>query len=108
MLFNNTCEWRKLAIQLLDQHEISWTAVLSSGGVTGLVAGIEAGLGVSVFPEKGLPHSMKEVGKRYNLPILPQFEYRLFESRLATAAARRLAFAMRDVFGHEEIRPAMS
>lgn len=105
VLFNNTCEWRKLATQLLDQNEISWTAVLSSSGVTGLVAGIEAGLGISVLPEKGLPTSMREVGERYRLPVLPPFEYRLFESRLATAAARRLSFAIRDVFGHEEIRP---
>lgn len=103
VLFNNTCDWRKLAVQLLDQHEISWTAVLSSGGVTGLVAGIEAGLGISVFPRKALPASMRDVGDSYRLPVLPPFEYRLFESRLATAAARRLAFAIRDVFGHEEI-----
>lgn len=102
VLFDRSCEWRQLAIKLLDQREISWTLVLSSGGVTGLVAGIEAGLGVSVFPQKGLPGSMQEVGVRYQLPTLPPFEYRLFESKLASAAARRLAFAIRDVFGHEE------
>lgn len=105
VLFNNTCEWRKIATELLDDQNISWTPVVSSGGVTGLVAGIEAGLGVSVFPQNGLPASMREVGERYRLPALPPFEYRLFQSRLATAAARRLAFAIRDVFGHEEIRP---
>ncbi|HVX36769.1 MAG TPA: LysR family transcriptional regulator [Hyphomicrobium sp.] len=105
VLFNNTCEWRRIATQLLDQHDISWTPIVSSGGVTGLIAGIEAGLGVSVFPQNGLPPFMREVGERYRLPTLPPFEYRLFQSRLTTAAARRLAFAIRDVFGHEEIRP---
>jgi DNA-binding transcriptional LysR family regulator len=102
VLFNHTCEWRKLATNLLDQHEFSWTAVLSSGGVTGLIAGIEAGLGISVFPEKVLPVSMHDVGTRYRLPALPPFEYHLYESRLAPVAARRLAFAIKEVFGHEE------
>lgn len=103
ILFASNCEWRKLATHLLDDNERSWSAVLTSGGVTGLVAGIEAGLGVSVFPEKALPPTMQNVGKRYALPALPPFEYRLFVSKVAAAAARRLAFAIRDVFGHEDM-----
>lgn len=101
VLFNNSCEWRELAINSLEQHDISWAVVLSSGGVAGLLAGIEAGLGISVLPQKGLPVSMQDVGARYHLPTLPPFEYRLFLSSLASPAARHLAFAIREVFGHE-------
>jgi hypothetical protein len=76
--------------------------VLSSGGVAGLVAGIEAGLGVSILPKNALSGSRQDVGELYGLPDLPPFEYRLFESQFATPAARRLAFAIKEVFGQEQ------
>ena len=101
VLFPRSCEWRKLATGLLDEQGMAWSAVLTSGGVTGLVAGIEAGLGISIFPEKGLPSSMQNVGPLFGLPALPPFEYRLFESQCALPAARRLAFAIKEVFGQE-------
>lgn len=103
VLFPHSCEWRKLATGLLDEQGIAWSAVLTSGGVTGLVAGIEAGLGISVFPEKGLPATMQNVGTLLGLPALPAFEYRLFESHSAPPAARRLAFAIKEVFGQEAV-----
>ena len=104
VLFPNYCDWRKLVTNLLDQHEIAWTVVLSSGGVAGLIAGIEAGLGVSVLPEKALAGSLRDVGSLYGLPVLPSFEYRLFESQFAPPAARRLACAIKEVFGQEQAR----
>ena len=104
VLFPNFCDWRKLATNLLDQHGIAWTVVLSSGGVAGLIAGIEAGLGVSVLPEKALAGSLQDVGSLYGLPVLPPFEYRLFESQFSPPAARRLAFAIKEVFGEQQAR----
>ena len=71
VLFTHACEWRKLATTLLDEKGIAWSAVLTSGGVTGLVAGVEAGLGISIFPKKGLPSTMQNVGTLLNLPALP-------------------------------------
>ena len=35
VLFPSFCDWRNLATNLLDQHGIAWTVVLSSGGVAG-------------------------------------------------------------------------
>jgi DNA-binding transcriptional LysR family regulator len=108
VLFPNFCDWRKLATDLLDQHGIGWSVVLSSGGVAGLVAGIEAGLGVSVLPQKLLAGSLQDVGPIFGLPALPPFEYRLFESRVASEAARQLAFAIREVFGQKEAQEVMA
>jgi DNA-binding transcriptional LysR family regulator len=102
VLFPRFCDWRSLVTNLLDQHGIAWNVVLSSGGVAGLIAGIEAGLGVSVLPEKALGGSLRDVGSLYGLPALPSFEYRLFESQFAPLAARRLAFAIKEVFGQEQ------
>jgi len=104
VLFPSFCDWRKLATNLLDQHGIAWTVVLSSDSVAGLVAGIEAGLGVSILPEKALTVSLHDVGALYGLPDLPPLVYRLFESQFATPAARRLAFAINEAFGKENVR----
>ena len=102
VLFSNFCEWRKLATNLLDQNGIDWTVVLSSSGVAGLIAAIEAGLGVSILPAKALAGSLQDVGSLYGLPALPSFEYRLVESQLAPPAARRFASAIKEVFGQEQ------
>jgi hypothetical protein len=48
--------------------------------------------------------SMQDVGALYGLPPLPPFEYRLFESQFAPPASRRLAFAIKEVFGQEQDR----
>lgn len=104
VLFPKFCGWRKLATKLLDQHEIAWTVALSSGSIAGLVAGLEAGLGVSILPEKALAGSLHNVGALYGLPDLPPFEYRLFESQFAPPAARRLACAIKEVFGQKQPR----
>jgi len=42
------------------------------------------------------------VGTLLGLPALPPFDYRLFESHSAPPAARRLAFAIKEVFGQED------
>jgi DNA-binding transcriptional LysR family regulator len=104
VLFPSFCGWRKLATDLLDRHGIAWTVALSSGSVAGLLAGIEAGLGVSILPEKALAGSLRNIGALYGLPDLPPFEYRLFESQFAPPAARRLASAIKDLFSQEEAR----
>jgi DNA-binding transcriptional LysR family regulator len=106
--FPNFCGWRKLATDLLDQHGIAWSVVLASGGVAGLTAGIEAGLGISILPEKALTGSLESVGPLYGLPALPPFEYWLFESQFAPLAARRLGFAIKEVFGQQETQKRIS
>ena len=53
-------------------------------------------------PEKALADFLRDVGSLYGLPVLPSFEYRLFESQSAPPAARRLAFAIEEVFGQEQ------
>ncbi|MFA5900094.1 MAG: LysR substrate-binding domain-containing protein [Hyphomicrobium sp.] len=106
VLFPPGCDWRRLATDTLDRSAISWTVALTSSGVTGLNAGIEAGLGVSVAPAKGVSRSMHEVGGELGLPALPAFEYRLVESPGAPPAARRLAYAIREVFAYDEAEAA--
>lgn len=102
VVFPQSCDWRRLATESLDRAGIGWTIALTSSGVAGLIAGVEAGLGVSVAAEKSVGKTLQIVGREYALPDLPAFEYRLVESPAAPPVARRLAFTIREVFSQEE------
>ena len=102
VLYSPSCDWRRLATDALDNHGIAWTVALTSSGVAGLNAGVEAGLGVSVAPSKSVGGSLRLVGTEYGLPALPPFEHRLAESPAAPPAARRLAYTIKEVFSHDE------
>ena len=89
-------------------HEgIGYVAKVGSG-VTGLNAGIEAGLGISVAASKSVSKTLRLVGKELGLPVLPPFEYRLAESPAAPAAARRLAFTIKEVFSLDDVDESSS
>lgn len=102
VLYSPSCDWRRIATDLLDQSGLAWTVAMTSSGVTGLNAGVEAGLGISVAASKSVSKTLHVVGKALGLPALPPFEYRLAESPAAPAAARRLAFTIKEVFSQDE------
>jgi DNA-binding transcriptional LysR family regulator len=99
VLFPQTCEWRRLATGILDRHCIPWTVALTSSGVAGLIAGVEAGLGISILASSSAGERLQVLGPEGGLPLLPPFEYRLAERPAAPPAAQRLAFTIREVFG---------
>jgi DNA-binding transcriptional LysR family regulator len=103
VLYSQTCDWRRLATDTLDRNSIAWTVALTSSGVAGLNAGIEAGLGVSVAASKSVGKTRRLVGYEYGLPDLPPFEYRLSENPATPPAARRLAYTIKEVFSHDEV-----
>ncbi|HIF22496.1 MAG TPA: LysR family transcriptional regulator, partial [Gemmatimonadetes bacterium] len=106
VMYTPTCDWRRIATDLLDQSGIAWTMAMTSSGVTGLNAGIDAGLGISVAASKSVGKNLQIVGKQLGLPVLPPFEYRLVESPAAPAAARRLAFMIKEVFSQDFVEEA--
>src|SRR5262249_14756398 len=91
VLYSPSCDWRRLATDLLDRNGIAWTIALTSSGVAGLSAGVDAGLGISVMAAKTVGKRLRCVDAEYGLPRLPPFEYQLFENPTAPSAARRLA-----------------
>jgi DNA-binding transcriptional LysR family regulator len=102
VLYSQSCDWRRLATELLDKHGVAWTIALTSSGVAGLSAGVEAGLGISMMAAKTIGKNLRRVGGEYGLPTLPPFEYRLLENPAAPPAARRLAYTIQEVFSQEE------
>ncbi len=90
-LFPPHCGWRRLALARLDEVGRSWTLLLQSAGVAGILAALEAGLAISVLAQSGLPKSLRPLSQCEELPALPDFEYVLRRQAKVSVAANALA-----------------
>ena len=97
-LYPPHCRWRQLALERLDQAGRSWTMLLQSAGTAGILAALGAGLGITIFPEYGLPNTLKSLGSAEALPALPDFEFVLRRSRNNSPAATHLADTITNYF----------
>ena len=90
-LFPPFCPWRKIALNELDRVGRASTVVIQSTSTSGLLAAVEAGLAITLFPEFILPPTLKVLGAAEGLPPLPDFEFVLQRSRTASPAADHLS-----------------
>lgn len=90
-LYPPHCRWRQLALEELDRAGRPWTVAIQSVGTAGILAALEAGLAITIFPEYNLPNSLKSLGPAEALPALPDFEFVLRRSRNSSLAADHLA-----------------
>jgi DNA-binding transcriptional LysR family regulator len=97
-LYPPHCRWRQLALEQLDRAGRAWTLVLQSAGTAGILAALDAGLGITIFPEYGLPATLKALGRAEALPALPDFEFVLRRSRSRSPAADHLAGMITNFF----------
>lgn len=89
-LYPPHCRWRQLALGELDRAGRTWTLVAQSAGTAGILAALDAGLAITVFPQTGLPKALKSLGDAEALPALPDFEFVLRRGRKESAAAEQL------------------
>ncbi|MGB2932303.1 MAG: LysR substrate-binding domain-containing protein [Methyloceanibacter sp.] len=90
-LYPPHCRWRQLALEQLDRAGRTWTVAIQSAGTAGILAALDAGLAITIFPEYGLSNSLKALGSAEALPALPDFEFVLRRSRNSSLAADHLA-----------------
>jgi DNA-binding transcriptional LysR family regulator len=86
------CRWRQVALEHLDRAGRSWTVVLQSTGTAGIIAAVDAGLAITIFPECGLVSSaLRSLGAAESLPTLPDFEFVLRSNGKESLAVDQLA-----------------
>ncbi len=108
-LYPPHCRWRRLALEQLDQAGRAWTVVLQSAGTAGILAALDAGLGITIFPEHGLPSTLRSLGSDEALPDLPDFEFVLRCSRNMSPASEHLAGMIANYFQlSSALRPGMT
>jgi DNA-binding transcriptional LysR family regulator len=102
-LYPARCSWRQLTLDQLDRAGRTWTVVLQSRGTAGILAALDAGLAITVFPEYSLPSTCRMLGSAEALPALPDFEF-VLHSRRGCRAAELLADMIISFFHHLDER----
>lgn len=97
-LYPAFCGWRRLALERLDQAGRAWTLAVQSAGTAGILAALDAGLAITIFPEYGLPNTLKSLSGSEALPALPDFEFVLRRWRKGPSEADHLAEVITDFF----------
>jgi DNA-binding transcriptional LysR family regulator len=72
--------FRKRALAALQTAKRDWRIVFTSLSSEGLLAAVEAGLGVSVMSKDMVPHGLKVLGEDQGLPQLPDTEIALYRA----------------------------
>ena len=86
---------RSIAIAALAQAEIGWRLACTSDSLSGLVAGVQAGLGITVLANGLIPSGLVDIEAAVDLPRLGAVEFILLRNtRLLRAPAEELATAI--------------
>jgi DNA-binding transcriptional LysR family regulator len=97
-LYPANCRWRQVVLDRLDRAGRPWTVAVQSSGIAGILAALDAGLAITIFPESSLPGALKPIGNAAALPPLPDFEFVLRRSALRSVAVDHLAQMIANFF----------
>ena len=97
-LFTAPCRFRNKGAAALDAAGIAWTVALTSPGLHGVWAAVNAGLGVTVRTPEGLLPELEVADRRLGLPDLGNVDVSLYvaRGRLASPAVASLAELLRE------------
>ena len=73
------CIYRARALAALDRAHKPWHLTYVSPSLAGTIAAVRAGLGITILPSNMLPSGIREVGKKFKLPELPDTEIALLK-----------------------------
>lgn len=93
VLAPSPCVYKQRAIDALSKEGIRWRIVYTSPSLTGTLAAVKAGLGISVLPFNMVP---KELQILRHLPLLKDAQIALLKQESASDAARALALYVAD------------
>jgi DNA-binding transcriptional LysR family regulator len=97
-LYPANCRWRQVVLDRLDRAGRPWTVAVQSSGIAGILAALDAGLAITIFPESSLPDALKPIGTAAALPPLPDFEFVLRRSAVRSGAVDHLAQMIANFF----------
>lgn len=78
VLVSSGCLFRGMAMDALTESKRSWRAAFQTSTLTGVRAGLRAGLGITPRTSEMLTPDFKVVDQELGLPRLPPISYRLF------------------------------
>jgi DNA-binding transcriptional LysR family regulator len=94
-LFDAPCAFRGAALQALDAARLPWRIVYSTPSLSGLLAGVRAGLAISLRLAHHSQRGLHALGPRDGLPAVTSFRVALVTADPASPSARALCVALR-------------
>lgn len=88
ILAPSPCVYRQKAIDALNEAGIKWRQVFSSPSLTGMLAAVKAGLGVTVMPTEMVPEGLVTLEQ---LPCISSAQIALLTKQEASEAVKALA-----------------
>lgn len=96
-LFTAPCRFRNKGVAALDAKGIAWNVALTSPGLHGVWAAVNAGLGVTVRTPEGLLPGLEVADRRLGLPDLGNVDVSLYTARgRQSTAVKSLAAMLRE------------
>lgn len=95
--FNFPCEFRKHAIQALDNSNRSWRYTLTTPSLAGIWAAIEADMGVTVRTRYQTPEHFQNLNSLFSLPDLPPIFVHQIEHSTQSPASKELSEILKSV-----------
>jgi len=81
IVFPSPCRFRTKGLSELDARNLPWKVCLTSPGLSGVWAAVNAGLGVTMRTPEGLSPDLCIVDDKFNLPKLGQVDVSLYLSK---------------------------
>lgn len=97
-LYPSNCRWRQVVLDELDRAGRPWEVVVQSSGIAGLLAALDTGVALTIFPESRLPATLRPLGRAEALPPLPDFEFVLCRGQTRAADTDHLADMIANFF----------
>lgn len=83
------CVYRASALRALDKAGISWKIVFISPSYAGIIAAVNAGMGITTLPRTMIPDTLEVIQKKY-LPSLPDIHVSLLKQTNANECLKSL------------------
>lgn len=97
LLFEPPCFFRSTGLAALEKIKRSWRPALTSGSVAGMWAAAQAGLGITIRTEMGLPAGCVALPASSGLPPLPDIAvFMLTYKKTLSPAVKRLIDILHD------------
>jgi DNA-binding transcriptional LysR family regulator len=97
---------REAALIALRESELVWQIVCTSPSLTGVRAAALAGLAITPLPASAIVAGLRVLGRESGLPLLPDLEFAIFESKRPDAAAAALTAVLVSL-GQTAVRPTV-
>ncbi|RDD61547.1 LysR substrate-binding domain-containing protein [Ferruginivarius sediminum] len=96
-LFSDPCPYRDMIIDTLTDAGIAWREVFTSSSMASVRGAVQAGLGISIFPESALEEGPNGLQRLEGFPALPHTELTVYEGpNLPESPAAHLGAYLRE------------